>query len=106
MFERTNREAALSDTGVEQVENACRLLEKNGVTITLVKYSLAASCIDTANIVGKELKVRIAIVFLYRDHNFFMHSNRIFLFLFAQYFLIIFCFIALHHFHYRLDEID
>lgn len=53
----TNREAALSEVGEEEVRRACNLLKASGITPTVVRYSLAASCIDTANIVGEELKI-------------------------------------------------
>jgi hypothetical protein len=53
----TNREAALSEFGESQVRNACKLLLSEGVSPTVVRYSLAAACVDSANIVGEELKV-------------------------------------------------
>lgn len=53
----TNREASLSEVGEEEVRRACNLLKASGITPTVVRYSLAASCIDTANIVGEELKI-------------------------------------------------
>ncbi len=53
----TNREAALSQRGMEEVERTCQLLKSEGVAPTIVRYSLAASAIDTSNIVGRELKV-------------------------------------------------
>jgi len=53
----TNREAALSPEGIEQVELACQELKSEGVAPTVVRYSLAASAIDSSNIIGKELKV-------------------------------------------------
>lgn len=53
----TNREAALSEVGEGEVRRACNLLKASGITPTVVRYSLAASCIDTANIVGEELKI-------------------------------------------------
>lgn len=53
----TNREAALSEVGEEEVRRACNLLKASGITPTVVRYSLAASCIDTANVVGEELKI-------------------------------------------------
>jgi len=53
----TNRETALSEIGISQIEETCQLFEQKGITITLVKYSLAASCIDSANIVGKKLQI-------------------------------------------------
>lgn len=53
----TNREAALSERGVEQVTELCKKLKADGVAPTIVRYSLAANAIDSANIVGRELKV-------------------------------------------------
>ena len=56
-MKRTNREAALSDVGIAQVEETCKLIEEKGITLTFVKYSFAAAAMDSANIVGKDLKV-------------------------------------------------
>ena len=50
-----NREDALSPAGQEQVVAACAQLQRDPPTV--VKYSLAASCIDAANIVGHELRL-------------------------------------------------
>jgi len=50
-----NRDDALSPAGVEQIVAACQILQRDPPT--LVKYSLAASCIDTATIVGRELRL-------------------------------------------------
>ena len=50
-----NREDALSPAGQEQVVAACAQLQRDPPTV--VKYSLAASCIDAANIVGRELRL-------------------------------------------------
>jgi broad specificity phosphatase PhoE len=48
----------LSPTGIEQVVETCRQIQLDEKRLpTLVKYSLAASCIDTATIVGQELKL-------------------------------------------------
>jgi hypothetical protein len=55
----TNREAALSEVGEAQVRNACRLLSSSGKSPTVVRYSLAAACVDSANVVGEELRVRL-----------------------------------------------
>lgn len=52
-----NREDALSIEGIEQVIVACQQLNLLNRSPTLVKYSLAASCIDTSNIVQRELKL-------------------------------------------------
>jgi broad specificity phosphatase PhoE len=53
----TNREAALSPKGIEQVEEMCKKLRSDGVAPTIVRYSLAASAIDSSNIIGRELKI-------------------------------------------------
>jgi len=66
----TNREAALSQQGEDEVRRACSLLKRTGSTPTIVRYSLAASSIDTANIVGEEFKIgrdRIVPEFNYMD---------------------------------------
>jgi len=66
----TNREAALSEFGEEQVREACRFLISSGSTPTVVRYSLAAACIDSANIIGEELRVgrdRLVPEFNYMD---------------------------------------
>lgn len=52
----TNREAALSDLGESQVRNACKFLASQDIN-PIVRYSLAAASVDSANIVGDELKV-------------------------------------------------
>eukprot|EP00980_Cylindrotheca_fusiformis_P010634 scaffold2366_cov115-Cylindrotheca_fusiformis.AAC.8 len=53
----TNREAALSDKGIVQVQEACQFLERNQINPSVIKYSLAASAMDTMSIVKEELKV-------------------------------------------------
>lgn len=53
----TNREAALSDVGVRQVREACRYIASSGSSPTIVRYSIAAAGIDSANIVGEELGI-------------------------------------------------
>jgi len=53
----TNRENGLSDVGTQQVEAACQYLKPQGISPTIVGYSLAANCIDSANIVAKYLKI-------------------------------------------------
>jgi hypothetical protein len=66
----TNREAALSEQGENEVRRACNLLKRTGITPTIVRYSLAASSIDTANIVGEEFKIgrdRLVPEFNYMD---------------------------------------
>jgi broad specificity phosphatase PhoE len=54
---RTNQEAALSAKGVAQVEAACRFLKENHIELTGGRYSLAASAMDSATIVIRELKL-------------------------------------------------
>ena len=63
----TNREASLSEFGESQVRNACNMLLSAGASPTLVRYSLAAACVDSANIVGEELKV--CLLFHFHTHN-------------------------------------
>lgn len=66
----TNREAALSPEGIKQVEEACRMLREQDVNPSIVRYSLAASTMDTTNILGTELKVgrdRLVPEFNYMD---------------------------------------
>ena len=77
----TNREAALSDLGMLQVREACEYLKSastttmggigGGTTIpTVVRYSLAASSVDSANIIGEVLNIgrdRLVPEFNYMD---------------------------------------
>jgi hypothetical protein len=53
----TNREDALSELGIVQVEEACRVMMSRGINPSVVKYSLASKCIETANIVATTLLV-------------------------------------------------
>lgn len=53
----TNRESALSQRGALKIDEVCKELKKEGVNPTVVRYSLAASAMDTADIVGRELKI-------------------------------------------------
>jgi hypothetical protein len=54
----TNREDALSPDGQEQVQAACQVIIQDEASFpTIVKYSLAAACIDAADIVGRELEI-------------------------------------------------
>ena len=70
-MKRTNREAALSELGQEQVINACTYLKSTtGFQPTVVRYSLAAASIDSANIVGEQLNIgrdRLVPEFNYMD---------------------------------------
>jgi broad specificity phosphatase PhoE len=52
-----NREAALSPKGIEQVEEALQQLKENDINPTIIRYAIAASSTDTANLVGSRLKV-------------------------------------------------
>lgn len=54
----TNREDALSIVGKEQVEKACRDMANRDINPSVVKYSLAAKAIDTADIIASQLQVR------------------------------------------------
>ena len=53
----TNREDALTDLGTAQVEEVCNDLMSKGINPSVVKYSLAAKCIDAANIVANTMMV-------------------------------------------------
>jgi len=56
----TNRECALSDLGIRQIEEVCEYLNSGDDVVsppTIVRHSFAAAAIDTANIVGRELKI-------------------------------------------------
>lgn len=53
----TNREAALSEKGVQQAQAASRILEAADINPSVIKYSLAASAVDTAMVIRDELKV-------------------------------------------------
>jgi broad specificity phosphatase PhoE len=54
----TNREAALSDLGIEQVEDSVtRLLIANNINPSIIRYAIAASSTDTTNIVARALNV-------------------------------------------------
>ena len=66
----TNREAALSDQGILQINDSIQLFKENQVNPTVCRYSLAAAAIDTANLVGRELKLgrdRLVPEFNYMD---------------------------------------
>ena len=53
----TNREAALSGAGLDQVRAAAAVMAENGIAPSVVKYSLAASAIDSADVVKEELLI-------------------------------------------------
>jgi broad specificity phosphatase PhoE len=66
----TNRDSALSDEGISQVEATCQYLKEIDINPTIVMYSLAASSMDTANIIGRELRLgrdRLVPEFTYLD---------------------------------------
>lgn len=73
----TNREDALSAVGKEQVEAACRDMANLDINPSVVKYSLAAKAIDTADMIASQLQVRYfpkeikPLNFSY-DHNLFI----------------------------------
>ena len=56
-YNRTNREDALSVLGREQIQNACQEMILKDINPSVVKYSIAAKSIDTANIVADEMLV-------------------------------------------------
>ena len=49
----------LKPKGIEQIDASCKRLKEEGIAPTIVRYSLAASAMDTTDIVGKELKVSV-----------------------------------------------
>ena len=57
LIHRTNQESALSQKGIDQIEETCKRLKEAEVNPTIVRYSLAANSIGTSDIVGKDLKV-------------------------------------------------
>jgi broad specificity phosphatase PhoE len=56
-YNRTNQEDALSVLGREQIQNACQEMMLKDINPSVVKYSIAAKSIDTANIVADEMLV-------------------------------------------------
>lgn len=66
----TNREDALTELGLAQVEEACNEMMARGINPSVVKYSLASKCIDTANVVATKMFVgrnRIVPEFTFMD---------------------------------------
>lgn len=66
----TNTEDGLTALGLMQVEDACSQLLANNVNPSVIKYSLASKCIDTANAVANTLLVgrnRIVPEFTFMD---------------------------------------
>jgi hypothetical protein len=53
----TNREAALSPAGIDQVHQACQVMEEAGLDLSVVKFPIAANAMDTSDIVAAELQV-------------------------------------------------
>ena len=47
----------MSPNGIEQVSNACAELAARDINPSVVKYSLAAKSIDTANLIASKLMV-------------------------------------------------
>jgi hypothetical protein len=55
----TNRENGLSALGREQVHAAASLMDQQSINPSVVKFSLAANSMDSADIVGGDLQVSI-----------------------------------------------
>lgn len=53
----TNTEDGLTEPGLMQVEEACGQLMASNINPSVIKYSLASKCIDTANAVANTLLV-------------------------------------------------
>ena len=53
----TNHEDVLSPRGIEQVQSQCKSMIEKDIIPSVVKYSLAAKAVETANIIASELKV-------------------------------------------------
>ena len=52
----TNREAALSPKGLQQIRSTCQLLLQASQP-TVVYFALAAKCVDTSDMIVEELKI-------------------------------------------------
>jgi broad specificity phosphatase PhoE len=68
----TNQDDSLSDLGKIQVEASCNEMLVLGINPSVVKYSLASKCIETANIVASKLMVgrnRIVPEFTFMDQR-------------------------------------
>ena len=68
----TNRENGLSPIGEEQVHEACRFMDEQGINPSVVKFTLAANSMDTADIVAMDLKVgrnRLVPEYTYMDQR-------------------------------------
>lgn len=53
----TNSDAALSPKGVQQVQDTCEVMRREGIAPSVVRYSFAAACLNTASIISSELQV-------------------------------------------------
>ena len=53
----TNTEDGLTDVGRMQVQDSCAQMMDKGINPSVVKYSLASKCIDTANIVATTMMI-------------------------------------------------
>ena len=60
---RTNRDDSLSDTGVEQVQNVCMDLISRNINPSVVKYSLAAKSIESADMIAGQILVSCVLHF-------------------------------------------
>ena len=68
----TNRENGLSSTGEEQIHEVCRIMEEKGINPSVVKFSLAANAMDTADIIAMDLRVgrnRLVPEYTYMDQR-------------------------------------
>lgn len=68
----TNRENGLSPLGQEQVHEACRFMDEQGINPSVVKFTLAANAMDTADIVAMDLRVgrnRLVPEYTYMDQR-------------------------------------
>lgn len=68
----TNRENGLSPAGKEQIHEVCRIMEEKGINPSVVKFSLAANAMDTADIIAMELRVgrnRLVPEYTYMDQR-------------------------------------
>jgi hypothetical protein len=67
-----NREAALSKKGIDQVHQACQVMEEAGLSLSVIKFSIAANAMDTSDIVAADLQVgrnRLAPEYMYMDQR-------------------------------------
>ena len=53
----TNRDDALTPIGMAQVEEACNKMLNLDINPSVVKYSLASKCLDTANIIANTMMI-------------------------------------------------